>query len=419
MKLIVVGLNHKTTPLALRERLAFASEEMTAALTQLLAQEGIQEALLLSTCNRVEIYAVCNSPDHGVATVSQWLANSRQIELDTLLPHLYNHVETAALFHGMRVSASLDSLVVGEAQILGQLKQAYREAIDCGAAKTVLNKFFELAFQVTKRIRTETNIARHPVSIASVAVTLARKIFGKLEGHTCLLLGAGEMCELAARHLASHGVTILVANRTLARAQTLAANFQGEAFSLDQLPHILARADIILSSTDAATYLVSANMVHTALKQRRQRPQFYIDIAVPRDLDPKISDVDNAFLYDIDDLSKIVSNNQKDRGQEMAAAEAMIHQAIPTFNQWLETLEVVPTLVALRQKMEYLRDQEVAKAAAGWPDLTPDEQKRLESLGRLLVNKMLHAPLSQLRQLAAEPDGTLYVDAARKLFELE
>ncbi|MEO5351786.1 MAG: glutamyl-tRNA reductase [Magnetococcus sp. XQGC-1] len=419
MKLIVVGLNHKTTPVALRERLAFSSEELSPALTGLLRLEGMHEGLLLSTCNRVELYGVCAEPERGVATASQWLAESRGLDLETLLPHLYSHVDQEAVQHGMRVAASLDSLVVGEAQILGQMKQAYREAVEIGSAKTVLNKFFHLSFQVAKQIRTETGIARHPVSIASVAVTLARKIFGDLQGHTCLLLGAGEMCELAARHLVSQGVTILVANRTLARAQALAGSFQGEAFPLDSLAAILHRADIVISSTGSATPLVSAAMVRGALKQRRQRPQFYIDIAVPRDLDPGISDVDNAFLYDIDDLSKIVAGNQKDRGREIMAAEAIIRQAMPAFGQWLDTLEVVPTLLALRQKMELMRDQELARAMAGWSDLTPDGQKRLESLARLLVNKMLHSPLSRLRQLAAEPDGTLYVDAARKLFELE
>ncbi len=419
MKLIVVGLNHKTTPVALRERLAFTAEETAPFLNRLLSLEGMHEGLLVSTCNRVELYSVCTEPEHGIATASQWLATSRGVAMDTLQPHLYSHVGTQAMRHGIRVASSLDSLVVGEAQILGQMKQAYRDAVENGAAKTVLNKFFHMAFQVAKQIRTETSIARHPVSIASVAVTLARKIFGELTGHTCLLLGAGEMCELAARHLTSHGVTILVANRTLARAQTLAESFQGEAHPLDAVGGLLHRADIVISSTGSATPLVSAAMVRGALKQRRQRPQFYIDIAVPRDLDPKISDVDNAFLYDIDDLSKIVAGNQQDRGREMAAAEAMITQAVPAFNQWLDTLEVVPTLVALRQKMETLRDQEVAKAVAGWSDLTPEGQKRLEALGRLLVNKMLHSPLSQLRQLAAEPDGSLYVDATRKLFELE
>ncbi len=419
MKLIVVGLNHKTTPVALRERLAFASEELPAALQQLVAQEGLGEALLLSTCNRVELYGVCRDPDSGVASASRWLALNRGVEIDTLLPHLYSHVGTEAMQHGMRVAASLDSLVVGEAQILGQMKQAYRDAVASGTSRTVLNRYFHLAFQVAKQIRTETEIARHPVSIASVAVNLARKIFGELDGHTCLLLGAGEMCELAARHLSAQGVRIRVANRTLARAQTLAASFQGEGYALEDLAAILPQADIILSSTGSTLPLVSAAMVRTALKQRRQRPQFYIDIAVPRDLDPKISDVDNAFLYDIDDLAKIVAGHQKERSQGMVAAEAMILGAIPAFNQWLDTLEVVPTLVALRQKVEQMRDQEVARAIAGWSDLNPDGQKRLEAMARLLVNKILHSPLSQLRQLASEPDGSRYVDATRKLFELE
>ena len=419
MKLIVVGLNHKTAPVALRERLAFPPEKIVSALARMLTLDGVREGVLLSTCNRVEFYGVTVQPEAGIATVRHWLAQHHDISPDTLFPHLYSHEADDAVRHGMRVAASLDSLVVGETQILGQMKQAYRDAMEAKAAGTMLSKFFHLAFRTAKRIRTETGIARHPVSIASVAVTLARKIFGRLEGHTCLLLGAGEMCELAARHLRAHGVTILVANRTLARAQRLAETFQGEAFALADREAILHRADIVIASTGSSTSLVTAAMVRAALKQRRQRPQFHIDIAVPRDLDPEIGDVDNAFLYDIDDLSKIVASNRDDRGQEVRAAEAMVTQAMPEFAQWLDTLDVVPTLVALRHQCEAMRDQALAKTVAGWPDLTPDEQQRLEALGRLLVNKMLHAPLSQLRKLAAEPDGTLYVDAARRLFKLE
>ena len=419
MKLIVVGLNHKTAPVALRERLAFPETEKLSALTSLVAIECIREGVLLSTCNRVEIYCVCLDPADGIAAVSQWLATYHGIEADTLYPHLYSYDARDAVAHGLRVAASLDSLVVGETQILGQMKQAYRDASEAGTSAAVLNKFFHMAFQTAKRIRTDTGIARNPVSIASVAVTLARKIFGKLEGHACLLLGAGEMCELAARHLVSHGVSILVANRTLSRAQVLADTFDGQAFPLQDLEKILYLADIVIASTGSSTPLVSASMVRVALKQRRQRPQFHIDIAVPRDLDPEIGDVDNAFLYDIDDLSKIVASNKSDRGQEMLAADAIISQVIPDFSQWLETLDVVPALVALRRKLETIRDQELAKSMASWPDLTPEEQKRLTSLGRLLVNKILHSPLIQLRRLAAEPDGTLYVAAVRKLFELE
>ena len=419
MKLIVVGLNHKTAPVALRERLAFPAAEIIPALMRLLALKDIHEGVLLSTCNRVELYCVCAHPDEGIATVSRWLAAYHAIETDDLYLHLYSYDGEEALSHGIRVAASLDSLVVGEAQILGQMKQAYRDASEAGTSGAVLNKFFHLAFQIAKRIRTETGIARHPVSIASVAVTLARKIFGRLEGHTCLLLGAGEMCELAARHLASQGVTILVANRTLSRAQQLAETFNGQAYALETRNEILYLADIVIASTGAAYHLVTPAMVRTALKQRRQRPQFYIDIAVPRDLDPEIGDVDNAFLYDVDDLSQIVTSNKSDRGQEIEVAESIIAQALPSFTQWLDTLEVVPTLVALRHKLETIRDQSLEKTVARWPDLTPEEQERLEAMVRLLVNKILHSPLSQLRRLASEPDGALYVDAVRKLFKLE
>lgn len=419
MKLIVVGLNHKTAPVALREKLAFPEAERATALTRLLSLACLHEGVLLSTCNRVEIYGVCRDPDQGIAAVAQWLSHYHGIDIDTLHPHLYNHDGPDAVRHGLCVAASLDSLVVGETQILGQFKQAYHGAVEAGTTGAVLNKFFHLAFQTAKRIRTQTDIARHPVSIASVAVTLARKIFGHLEGHTCLLLGAGEMCELAARHLVSHGVTILVVNRTLTRAHHLAEQFQGQAFALDELATILHKADMVIASTGANLPLVRVPMVRTALKQRRQRPQFYIDIAVPRDLEPEIGDVDNAFLYDIDDLSAIVTGNKEDRGHEVATATTMIDHAVPGFNRWLNTLDVVPTLVALRRKLEAVRDQELAKSVSGWPDLLPEEQKRLEALCRLLVNKILHAPLSQLRQLASEADGALYVAAVRKLFELE
>lgn len=419
MKLIVIGLNHKTAPVALRERLAFAANEIPSALAQLVALPTIQEGILVSTCNRVEAYCTASNTDQGKSDVALWLAKNHHLEIDDLHPHLYFHEGDQAIEHGFRVASSLDSLVVGETQVLGQLKQAYRDASEAKTTGPLLNKFFHTAFQIAKQVRTDTGIARNPVSIASTAVTLARKIFGRLEGHTCLLLGAGEMCELAARHMVSHGVNILVANRTLSRAESLAKQFNGQGYALQDLETILPKADILIASTGAALPLVQATMVHQALKQRRQRPQFYIDIAVPRDLDPAIGNVDNAFLYDIDDLMKIVSSNQDDRSKEMVAAQAIIQQAVPHFNQWLDSLEVVPTLVSLRKKLEGIRDAELKRTLSGWPDITPKEQQRLESMARLLINKTLHSPLSQLRHLSTEANGHLYVDAIRKLFELE
>ncbi|MEO5333162.1 MAG: glutamyl-tRNA reductase [Magnetococcus sp. YQC-5] len=418
-KIVIVGLSHKTAPVAIRERFAFAATEVPHCLNQLHRMPGVNEVALLSTCNRVELYCACQDSDQVTQEIRAWLATNRDCSLPTLAPHLYIHAGDAAVRHGFRVASSLDSLVVGEAQILGQMKQAYQQASDAHVLGPILNKFFQHAFQAAKQVRNETGIARNPVSIASAAVALARRIFGALQGCRCLLIGAGEMCELAARHLVSDGVKILVANRTLERAQNLAASFDGEAISLNDLESHLDRADIILSSTGAPSHLVTASMVKTALKRRRQRPQFFIDIAVPRDLDPTIAQVDNAYLYDIDDLTRIVENNLKDRGQEMAAAEAIITKKTSEFLQWQDTLELAPVLTALREKLETIRDQEIAKALAGWPGISQDDQKRVEQLGRLLVNKILHTPLSCLRRLAAEPDGNLYVDAARQLFQLD
>lgn len=419
MKILIVGVSHKTAPVAIRERLAFAAEELPGCLTQLRALPPVEEVAVLSTCNRVELYCAGHNIDLIHQEVNTWLTANRALPWTTLAPCLYAYTGLEAIRHGFRVAASLDSLVVGEAQILGQMKQAYSQANEANVLGPILNKFFQHAFHTAKQVRNDTGIARNPVSIASAAVSLARRIFGDLHGCQCLLIGAGEMCELAARHLVSDGVKILVANRTLARAQTLAATFEGEAITLTDLDLHLDRADIILSSTGSQTHVVTAPMVKNSLKRRRQRPQFFIDIAVPRDLDPEIAKLDNAYLYDIDDLTRIVENNVKDRSHEIATAMAIIEKKSIEFINWLETLGVSPVLTSLREKLETIRDQEVAKAISSWPDLSSEEQKRVELLARQLVNKILHAPLSSLRRLAAEPDGELYVDAARQLFQLD
>ncbi|MBF0212878.1 MAG: glutamyl-tRNA reductase [Magnetococcales bacterium] len=419
MKIVIVGLSHKTAPVAIRERLAFTSDELPRCLGELRATPAIREVALLSTCNRVEIYGAGQHPERVGEEITSWLANTRGVERELMEAHLYRLHDRDAVRHGFRVAASLDSLVVGEAQILGQMKQAYQLAGEARASGVVLDKFFQHAFHAAKQVRNETGIARNPVSIASAAVSLARRIFGDLKGCRCLLIGAGEMCELAARHLVTDGVEILVANRTLSRAVALAESFGGQALPLSDLELHLDKADIILSSTGATEHVVTATMIKSALKKRRQRPQFLIDIAVPRDLDPLIGQLDNAYLYDIDDLSRIVENNLKDRGKEVIAAEAILEKRSEEFLRWLETLDLAPVLTALREKLETIRDQEVARALNGWPGLTPEDQKRVEQLGRLMVNKILHAPLSRLKHLAAEPDGDLYVDAARQLFQLD
>ncbi|MEO5377859.1 MAG: glutamyl-tRNA reductase [Magnetococcus sp. DMHC-6] len=419
MKIAVVGLNHKTAPVAVRECLAFAKNAIPDRLINLKGLAEISEGVILSTCNRVEIYLAAKDPELAVARVINWLAKGIHIPQAELIPHLYSHLEKEAIQHGFRVASSLDSMVVGEAQILGQVKDAYQIAVSAGTTGLILNKFFHRAFQVAKRIRTETAIAENAVSVSFAAVSLAKRIFGDLKGHACLLIGAGEMCELAARHMAGHGVDILVTNRTYERAVDLAHQFSGHAFPLEQLADHLDRADIVISSTGSTKYLVDAIMVKTALKRRRQKPMFFIDIAVPRDLDPKIGNIDSAFLYDIDDLIHIVENNQQGRSQAILDAEAILEEEIPAFLGWLESLNVVPTIVAMRQRLEKIRDQERDKLLANWPNLDDTDKQRMDVFLRLLINKLLHTPTSRLREMAAQPDGDRYVDAIRKLFDLD
>ncbi|MBF0414271.1 MAG: glutamyl-tRNA reductase [Magnetococcales bacterium] len=418
MKILIIGLNHKTAPVAIREKIAPSENQLTDWLRELVQLEGVDEGLILSTCNRFETWLITSQVEHAQAVVVRLLASKGHMEVDALEPHLYIHEGEAAVAHGYRVASSLDSLVVGEAQVLGQVKQAWQLASEVGSCGTLLGRYCHQAFRVAKKIRSETGLAKNPVSIASVAVTLARKIFGVLEGHVCLLIGAGEMCELAARHLAGQGVRILVANRTLERARELAMRFDGEGFGLTDLERRLAEADIIISSTGAVRPIVGTDMVRAALKQRRYRSQFYIDIAVPRDLAPEIAQIDNAFLYDIDDLEKISRENRQDRDMEIAAADAIVAGGVDDFMSWVRSLDVVPTLVALRESLETIRDQEVEKALKGWSTLTREDRDRVINLARIMVNRILHVPITQLREHGGHQDGTALVEAARKLFRL-
>ncbi|MBF0610340.1 MAG: glutamyl-tRNA reductase [Magnetococcales bacterium] len=419
MKLAVIGISHKTAPIALREKLAFAGDGLVEQLAQLVTLPLVSEAAILSTCNRVEIYFATNEPEEGTRQVIQWLADHHGLNVADILQHTYQFSDEGAVRHGFRVASSLDSLVLGEPQILGQMKQAFQTAFNAGTTRHTLNRYFHRAFQVAKRVRSETAIAENPVSIAYAAVELARKIFGNLNNHTCLLVGAGEMCELAARHLVTHGIKqVLVTNRTYSRAVRLASEFDGQAFPMEELPSQLERADIILSSTGATTFVITPPMVSAALKRRRQKPMFFIDIAVPRDIDPQVGKLDSAFLYDIDDLNQIVENNRKERGQAAAAAEAIVAQETPEFLSWQESLSVVPAVVALRQYMEGIRDEELTKAFASWSTLPPQEQEKVAKLTRLIINKILHTPTSRLKSLSTSEDAPLYVETLRRLFNL-
>ncbi|OSM00408.1 glutamyl-tRNA reductase [Magnetofaba australis] len=420
MKIAAVGLNHNSAPVALREKLSFPEERLPESLAQLVGLEQVCEGVILSTCNRVEIYLAAHDVQTAVEQTRIWLAHSHDLSLDELNPHLYINLEEEAVRHGFRVASSLDSMVLGEPQILGQMKKAYQHAVAQQSVGAILNRFFQHAFQTAKRVRNETAIAENAVSVSFAAVELSRKIFGELNGHSCLLIGAGEMCELAARHLVANGIDkVFVTNRTLERAQNLAAQFDGHAFPMEKLAENLHRADIIISSTGSTVYLVDAPMVKKALKERRQRPMFFIDIAVPRDLDPEIGDVDSAFLYDMDDLNQIVEQNRQERAEAAQAAENIVSEEIPGLLKWISALEVAPTIKALRAHAEGVRDEVLEKQLRGWETLSDDDRARIEKLTRLLVNKILHNPSEQLRLAAHEPDGDQITAATRRLFKLD
>jgi len=420
MNIIVVGLSHKTAPVEIRERVAFAPTAMESPLQQVADLPAIIEGMIVSTCNRVEFYATSRDPDAGIVQLRRFMASYHGLELEQLEKHLYDYQGEEAIRHVFRVSASLDSMVIGEPQILGQIKTAYGYATEFKTVGLILNRFMHKAFSVAKRVRTETNIAGNAVSVSFAAVELARKIFGTLERKTVLLIGAGEMCELAARHFLNNGVAqVLVTNRTLARAEKLAAEFDGKAIPFDQFPEQLHQVDIILTSTGAPNFILERPKVEEVLKQRKNKPMFFIDIAVPRDIDPKVNDLDNIYLYDVDDLQGVVQANLKERHKEAKKAESIIDQEIGQFYTWLGTLEVKPTIVSLRNKFEDVRRSEVEKTLKNLRDLGSKEQKAIEAMSAAIINKLLHAPISALKKAQNGGGEESYIDAVRALFALE
>jgi len=419
MNIIVVGLSHHSAPVEIREKVAFSPNDMQSPLQQASRLPDIGEAMIVSTCNRVEIYATCRNPDVGIAALRRFMAEFHAIPHDDLLPHLYDYQGEEAIRHVFRVSASLDSMVIGEPQILGQIKTAYGYAAEFKTVGLILNRFMRKAFSVAKRVRTETNIAGNAVSVSFAAVELARKIFGTLDNKTVLLIGAGEMCELAAKHFINNGVgRVLVTNRTLARAEKLAAEFEGRAIPFEEFPEQLHQADIVLTSTGAPTCILDRPQVERVLKLRKNRPMFFIDIAVPRDIEPQVNGVPNVYLYDVDDLQGVVQANLKERHKEAKKAEEIIDMEIGQFHAWMGTLQVKPTIVALRRKFEEIRRGEVEKTLRNLKDVDKKERKAIEAMTSAIINKILHPTLSALKD-AQNGEGDNYVDAVRTLFALE
>jgi glutamyl-tRNA reductase len=420
MNIIVVGLSHKTASVDIREKVAFSPNSIEKPLRELVALDGIVEGIIVSTCNRVEIYATTRDIAGGIARIRRFLADYHHLACDLLEPHLYSYHGEEAIRHVFRVASSLDSMVVGEPQILGQIKTSYGYAAEYKSSGIILNRFLHKAFSVAKRVRTETRIASSAVSVSFAAVELARKIFGVLTDKTVLLIGAGEMCELAARHFLTNGAKgVMVTNRTFERAQKLADEFGGEAILFDDLFLHLHKADIVLTSTGAPHAIITPVDLEGVIRRRRMKPMFLIDIAVPRDIDPAVNELDSVYLYDMDDLQQVVAANLEGRMQEADKAEAIIAEEILQFYKWVATLEVTPTIVALRNRFEELRKAELERTLSNWKDAPADTEKRLEALTTAFMNKLLHQPTTVLKKAGQGNRNDLYLDALRALFDLE
>jgi len=419
MAIVVVGLNHTTAPVAVRERLAFSETTSASSLARFRPPE-VQELVILSTCNRVEMYMQTDDIDASVANCVTFLAACHDVPPDQFAPHLYQLSDLEAVRHLFRVAASLDSLVLGEPQILGQVKAAYLGAQAAGRTGVIFSQLFERALSVAKAVRSATGISDHAVSVSYAAVELAKKIFESLGQRTVMVLGAGDTAELAARHLVNHGVRrVFIANRTAERAERLAQALQAKAISWEAFPEHLTYADIVISSTSAPHTVIDPAMVREAIRARRHRPMFFIDIAVPRDIDPAVNMLENVFLYDIDDLHNVVQENRRERQHAALAAEELVWREVRHFQQWLATRDAVPTIVALRQHAEAIRVKELEKALARLGPLDERQRRTLEALTCGIVNKLLHAPTVYLKRSSSAGQMRDAVQLVRHLFHLD
>ncbi|MGD8909110.1 MAG: glutamyl-tRNA reductase [Chromatiales bacterium] len=416
MTILALGLNHKTAPVDIRERVTFGPDIIAGALRSLKEHPAVQEAVILSTCNRTEAYCCLSEEDHE--PLADWLGQFHGIDSDRLTPYLYSHFGADAIKHLLRVSCGLDSLVLGEPQILGQVKTAFQIASDAGATGKLLSRLFQHSFAAAKQIRTDTAIGNSPVSVAFAAVSLAKQIFSDLSKQTALLVGAGETVELAARHLSQNGIgRVIVANRTVERAHTLAAQFDGFAIALTELSNHLAEADIVISSTASPLPVLGKGTVESALKERRHRPIFMVDIAVPRDIEPEVADLSDIYLYTVDDLDEVIQENMRSRVEAAEQAEEIIEHYVDEYLGWLRSLDAVELIQDFRAYAEGLRDEVIQKAMQQLnKGKSPEEV--LQFMGHTLTNKLLHTPSAQLRQAGFNGQIEL-LEAANTLFQLK
>jgi len=419
MPLFVAGLSHKNAPVALRELLAVEEDKLRELLHDLQSSDVLREVVVLSTCNRVEVYGVAEAPGEARALAFRSLCRHRGVDLGTVEPLLYTHLDADAVRHAFRVSASLDSMMIGEPQILGQVKEAFALAQACEVVGPQLHPLFSHAFSVAKRVRTETEIARHAVSVSFAAVELAKKIFDGLGGRAVLLVGAGKMSELAAKHLVEQGAfPIYVANRTWGRAQDLARSLSGTAVPWDELPTALAAVDIVVTSTGAPEPVITRAAVVRVMHGRRGRPLFFIDIAVPRDVEAGVDGLDDVYRYDVDDLKQVVDANLRERAREAQRAETLVEREVGKFLARQGDAEVIPTIVSLRARLEEIRLGEVRKTLARLPDAPPETRAAIEALSSAMVNKILHAPITKLRESSRAGASRSWQEIIHELFGL-
>ena len=422
MNIVLVGLSHKTAPVEMRERLAFPEAHLHDALGALVDQEVVDEVLIVSTCNRVEVLA--SSPagaDRGIHRLEEFVCGFHQIQPDSLNGHLYRHADSEAVKHLFRVASSLDSMVVGESQILGQVKEAYQHAVEAGTVGRVLSQLMNRAISVAKRVRTETGVAQNPVSVSSVAVELARKIFDDLSNKSVLLVGAGEMGELAARNLIEAGTSkLIVTNRTSSRAEEIARQFGGAAVSFEAFYDVLPAADIVLCATGAPDYVIRPAETAKAVKGRKRGPLLFIDISVPRNIDPAVANLDNVFLFDVDDLDSVVKSNIREREKEARVAEGLIEAEVETFLRQMRAFDIGPAVIEVKQLLAQMAANEFKRNRKRLGALSAEQEAAIQSvLLPALVNKLSHPVIVHLREAARDGDPTSVLEELRKMMRIE
>ena len=418
--LLLLGLNHKTTPVERRECIAFSSEETADALAILKKDADIKEVVIFSTCNRVEVLLATNNHDKATDAVKNFISELKKVPVSFFEEYLYIHKGDDAIRHVFRVASSLDSMMVGEPQILGQIKKSYQIAAFKKTPGLILNRLLPRAFSVAKRVRTETGIGDHAVSISYAAIELGRKIFNTLEAKKILLIGAGEMIELAVEHLIQNKVgNIFVANRTFERGASLAKKINGNAIRFNEIENYLQKVDVIISSTGASAFVITRNQVKKIMKSRHNRPLFFIDIAVPRDIDPGINRIPNAYVYDIDDLKGIVEENITERNQEAVKGEHIIDEAVINFRKWHDSLHFVPTIIALRGKIDTITGDEVNKTLKSLKHLSDNDREAIKKMACAMAKKFMHDPTLFLKHNGNMEDKPVTVDIVRRLFNLD